>query len=893
MSATELPSRFDARTIEPRWQSFWASHQYFRAPEEPRHPTFVIPGPPPNVTGVLTLGHTLGDTVRDLFARWTRMRGQDTLWFPGIDHAGLATQIEVRRALARQGIRLENLSATEALHHMEEWKAERERHIEQQTRSGGFSIDWSRYRYTMDPGFARATREAFVRLYESGLVYRGERFVNWDPELMTAVSDLEVVHSEEEDDLLYVRYPWADGAPGGIVVATVRPETIFGDIAVAVHPADDRHRRQVGRQVRVPLTDRTIPIISDDLVDPAFGNGALKLTPRHDLLDYQIFGRHPELRLPPSILDPRGQLESEWVPLEFRGLDRKEARRKVADALALAGWVDRSEPIRHMVARSERSKAILEPRISEQWFVRMTQLSEPVVAAVRAGSVRLHPDRWGLTFFRWMEALEDWCISRQILWGHPIPVYYCDTCHAVMARVESPVRCTQCGGTSLRPDPDVLDTWFSSWLWPFAALGWPEETSDLRAYYPASLLVTGRDIMFFWVARMLMAGFYFTGQAPFDDVYFTGMLRDEEGRRMSKHLGNSPDPMMIIEEKGADALRFALIYPNPVDQDAAFGSANLDQARNFLTKVWNLVRFASPYLPVGMTAPTAAPVVGPDSPLEERWILSRWRRMSEELDAALEAFEPTVAAGVLYAFLWHDLADRYVEIAKESLSGRGGDIARRRSQGVLLFILERTLRQLHPFVPHITEELWHVLPHEGESLAVASWPRSEETPRDPAAEVAMDAVVEAIRMFRNLKAEQKIAVRTLPSSWLIPSGPRQAEVFRTQSPTIVRLARLGDLTVLEPGASRPAGGSAVTPQGEYFISGAPGGNADRESLTRERAKLAALLDKTRGRLADGSFLAHAPPEVVKEAEAKATELAERIQRIDAHLMATPESETAS
>ncbi len=892
MSRPVLPPRFEPHAIEARWQAHWAEGAYFRAPDRPRGTPFVVPHPPPNVTGTLTMGHMLGDTIRDTLVRWHRMRGEPTLWFLGIDHAGLATQVEVRRRLAKQGIRLESLPREEVLAHVEAWKREHESHILQQLRAGGFSVDWSRYRYTMDPAAIRATREVFVRLYDEGLIYRGERIVNWDPVLRTAISDLEVKHTEEPAELLYVTYPWADGSAGGLVVATVRPETIFGDIAVAVHPADERHRAEVGRSVRVPLTDRTVPVVADAAVDPTFGNGALKLTPRHDPLDFEIFRRQEGLALPPSVLSPTGHLEGEAVPERFRGLDRDRARAEVTEALRAAGRVARTERIVHSVGRSERSDAVVEPMLLTQWFVRMGPLAEPAIRAVRDGEVRFHPERWNLTFFRWMESLEDWCISRQVVWGHRVPVYYCDACRAPTAAVEPPAACPKCGGRQLTADPDVLDTWFTSWLWPFLALGWPEATADLAAYYPASVLVTGRDIMFFWVARMMMAGYHFTGRAPFADVYFTGMLRDAQGRRMSKHLGNSPDPLDIVRTWGADTMRFALLFPNPVDQDGAFGNATLEGSRNFLTKLWNLVRFTLGHLPEGAAERAAAPRLTEASALENRWILSRWSRTAHDLDAALAAFELTRAAGLLYQFLWHDVADAYVEIAKDALASARGPAAQRESRETLRFVLDRTLAQLHPMVPHVTEELWHALPHSGDALAVAPWPDPAEAVPDPAAETEMETVLDAIRTLRNLRAESHVPVSEVPAALVRPDAAGTDRILAAQETAVLRLARVRELRRLAPGADPPPRvARAVTARGEFFVelTGAAGG-AEAETLRRERERLVGLLAKAQARIGDAGFLSRAPAEVVREAESRARELAERLARIDQHLAEVPAGE---
>jgi len=884
VSASELPPRFDPASFEHRWQAFWAAEGYFHAPDVPPGPRFSIILPPPNVTGVLHLGQMLGDTIMDLLIRYHRMRAETVLWAPGSDHAGLATQVVVAQHLAREGVVLERLSREETVEHIDRWRVAHEARIREQAEAVGLSLDWARYRYTLDPMAVRATREAFVRLYQEGLIYRGDRIINWDVELESAVSDLEVEHEEEPAELLYVSYPWADGSEGGLLVATVRPETIFGDVAVAVHPKDERHRAAVGRTVRVPLTNHVVPVITDEAIDPAFGNGTLKITPRHDLVDYEVFRRHPELELPPSVLDPKGRLETELVPERFRGLDRDRARAAVAKALEEGHFLERTESIRHRVARSERTGVVIEPMLSRQWFVRMQPLAEPVVDAVRRGEITLRPERWTRTFFRWMEGVQDWCISRQVAWGHRIPVYYCGACHSEHAALEPLDRCPKCGQAELTPDPDVLDTWFTSWLWPFATLGWPERTAALAHYYPTDVLVTGREIIFFWVARMMIAGYHFTGSRPFSTVYFTGMVRDEEGRKLSKHLGNSPEPMDLIRQWGADALRWALVFPNPVDQDGPFGTPTLESARNFLTKLWNLVRFALPYFPEGTASPVRPPTVGGESRIEDRWILSRWSKTAQEVDDALSAFEFTAAAGALYHFLWHDVADQYVELAKERLQGKAGEPSARDARRTLGFLLERSLRHLHPLVPHVTEELWHVLPHEGEALAIAAWPSPSESKVDPEAELAMDAVLDAIRVFRNLRAEQHLPVNARPTAYARPTGVEVRELLEAEGATVARLTQLSGLHLLDAAAAPPSSSArAVTPFGEFYLAVPEVAETQSAALVKEREKLRQLLEKTRARLSDASFIARAPPEVVREAEAKARDLSERLDRIDAHL----------
>ncbi|MCI4343890.1 MAG: valine--tRNA ligase [Thermoplasmata archaeon] len=884
MTEPSLPSRFEPREIEARSQAAWAAAGTFRAPERPAGKPFSLILPPPNVTGVLTLGHMLGDTVMDLLVRYHRMRGEPTLWVPSVDHAGLSTQVAVRRALSKEGVRFEDLPREEALAQIEKWKVSHEQRILEQLAAGGFSLDLSRYRYTKDPAAVRATREVFVRLYHEGLIYRAERMVNWDPRLRTAISDLEVLRTEEAGSLVYLQYPWADGSPGGLEVATVRPETIFGDVAVAVHPEDPRHTSALGREVLVPITRRPIPVITDPAIDPAFGSGALKVTPRHDLVDFEVYQRHPGLPMPPDVIDERGRLSSDWVPEELRGLDRDVGRTRTLERLRAEGYVLREAPYRHSVARSERSEAVVEPRLSTQWFVRIQPLAAPAVASVREGRVRIHPDRWTLTFYRWMESIQDWCISRQVLWGHSIPVYHCPACDHDTVSVAVPEKCEQCGSAEIVSDPDVLDTWFTSWLWPFAVFGWPEPTADLAHYYPNSVLVTGRDIMFFWVARMMMAGEHFTGRAPFSDVYFTGMLRDETGRRMSKHLGNSPDPVDVMHERGVDAMRFALLFPNPTEEDGPFGTQTLEGGAHFLTKLWNLTRFSLLNLPAG-TPPPMPPRASPASTaLETRWILSRWRRTVEELDRALDAFEPSRAASAVYAFVWHDLADRYVEIVKENLLGHHGEPAAREARETLLFVIERTLRLLHPFAPHLTEELWHAVPHEGDLLATARWPVATEAPADPVAELEMETVLEAVRLLRNLRAEEHVPQASVPPGWIRPAGPQVAALLERERGTLERLGHVHPLVFLDSSTPAPTGaGSRVAALGECYVERPASVPEESETLRKERAKIVALLEKTRGRLADPGFRARAPAEVVREAEEKVRELSERVLRIDEHL----------
>ncbi len=889
--ASELPKRYDPASFEAKWQTFWEERGLFRAPDLPgAAPHWTIVFPPPNVTGILTFGHSLQGTTQDLLCRWQRMKGVPTLFLPGLDHAGVATQMAVRKALEKQGVNVSRISKEELHSRIEEWRKEKEQYIRRQLTAHGLSMDWSRYVYTMDPRYCRAVRTAFQSLYRAGLVYRAERMVNWDPKLLTALSDLEVIPTETHGKLWYVRYPSADPAEAargeGFVVATTRPETIFGDVAVAVNPEDERHRAWVGRKVVIPLTERAIPIVTDPAIDPTFGTGGLKVTPSHDKVDHDIALRHPELPSKRDTLDERGRLTSEFVPERFRGVERFQARKAIVEELQASGLLVKEEPHTHNVGHSERSEVPIEPRLSTQWFVNTSHMGLRALEAVRQGEVKIVPDRWVKTYYNFMENLEPWCISRQVVWGHEIPVWYCDTCGAYDAYDSAPAKCPKCGGTKLHQDPDVLDTWFSSWLWPFATLGWPEATPDLAAYFPVSVLGTGSDIVFFWVARMIMGSLQFLDRPPFPYVYLTGILTDRQGRKLSKHLGNSPDPLELIEQWGADAFRFALLFPIPVEEGGAWDPQRMmEGGRNFLTKVWNLNRLLATLGP----APAAQKVDVASLPLMDRWLASRWSRTAEVVDQRLSSFDLTGAAGALHQFVWHEMADWWAEAAKDRLNGREGKAAQEASLQLGWQVLERTLRLLHPFVPHITEELWHHAPHDGASLAVARWPSPEELPRDPRAEEDGAALQELVRGFRTLRSDAKIPLDARPGAQVRPRTAAAGRVLALAegSATITQLARLGPLHLLGPEAKDPEGARAlVTEVAEIFLL-APAGAApaaeELVALRKERDLVADLLTKTRARLADPTFRARAPPKVLAEAEKKEKELADRLALLEQHL----------
>jgi valyl-tRNA synthetase len=826
----------------------------------------------------------------DVLVRYHRMRGRPTLWLPGVDHAGLSTQMAVRKHLESQGRSVAGFQREDWMREVEAWRAEKERYIGQQWRAHGFSLDYSRYAYTLSPEYSRAVRRAFVTLYHRGLIHRAERMVNWDPVQRTALSDLEVVPQEEEGKLWYLRYPAADdpGSAEGaaLVVATTRPETLFGDVAVAVHPADERLASWIGRRVRLPLTGTEIPVVADPAVDPTFGNGALKVTPSHDPVDREIAARHPELPQDREVLDEEARLTGTFVPEALRGLSREEGRQRTVALLREKGFLEREESYRHTVGYSDRSDVPIEPRVSLQWFLDVGEMGRAARRDVENGAVRITPEYWTKTYFHFIDHLQPWCISRQVAWGHPIPVYRCPRCGSEDAYEETPARCPRCGAEGLRPDPDVLDTWFSSWLWPFATLGWPDPTDDLERYFPASVLVTGSDIVFFWVARMIMGSEALLGRPPFPHVYLTGILRDHDGRKLSKHLGNSPDPLELIERWGADAFRVGLLFPLPTEEGGAWEPEKASEGgRNFLTKVWNLVRMLEGYLPAGLPPPSEGFLPPQDAPLLDRWIISRYHGLLEDLPRRLDAYEFTPGVGELYQFLWHELADWWAEAAKPRLSGREGESSRRQACATGLYVIEGSLRALHPFAPHITEELWQTLPHSGSFLAVAPFPAPG--PRSPEVERLGSALTDWVVGYRTLRSESRVPPDARPRAFLRPRTPegRTLGGLAPELEVVRQLSRLASVEVLDEGAAPPAGALALTTgSAEFYLEPPASVVADaRAALEKERAKVEEWLEKARARLSDPTFQARAPPAVVEETRGKLRELEERRRLLEEQL----------
>ena len=875
----ELAKTYDPQAVEPAVSEQWLQSDAF-APHGGEE-SFCIVIPPPNVTGTLHMGHAFSYTLQDVLVRWRRMQGRNTLWQPGTDHAGIATQMVVERLLDQEGVHRRDLGRERFLDRVWQWKEHSGGTIIRQLKRLGCSCDWSRERFTLDEGLSRAVREVFVRLYEEGLIYRGKRLVNWDPVLETAVSDLEVVHEEEEGHLWHMCYPLADDPERHVIVATTRPETMFGDAAVAVHPDDARYQDLVGREVLLPLTERRIPVIADEYVDMEFGTGCVKITPAHDFNDYEVGRRHGLPML--NILTTRAHLaDVPEVPEAYRGLDRYEARERVVADLDAAGLLYKVEPHRHAVGRGDRSHAVLEPYLTDQWYVKIQPLADPAIEAVENGDIRFVPRHWEKTYFEWMRNIQDWCISRQLWWGHRIPAWYCEDCDHVTVARETPERCAGCGGARIRQDEDVLDTWFSSGLWPFSTLGWPDDTEELKTFYPTDVLVTGFDIIFFWVARMIMLGLKFTGQAPFRDVYIHALIRDAQGQKMSKSKGNVIDPLVMVEEYGADALRFTLAHMATPGRDVKLDVERIAANRNFMNKIWNAARF------VFMNRGEAAPDMDVAPALDvNRWLLHELDGCIRAVDEALAAYRFNDAAATLYGFVWGTYCDWYVEAAKVALQGED-EAAREETRTVMVTALDTWLRLLHPFCPHISEALWQSLhgraAEDGsEMLVTAAWPE----PRWNAAAYTEAAArtrraMDVVSAIRSIRGEMNIAPgRRIAAAIACDEGLRA--VLEPQAALVMTLARLARLDWLDADAEPE--GAAVAPLGDANVyvplAGLVNVRAELARLGKNRARLEKDIAKLEGRLANPQYRANAPEAVVHKAEAELADLRARLDEVEA------------
>ncbi len=856
MTDKNLAPVYSPGDVEEKIYSAWLEQGFFRAPGDPDKETFTIVIPPPNVTGSLHMGHALDNTIQDILIRQKRMQGFDTLWLPGSDHAGIATQIKVEEHLAEGGISRYELGREKFLEHVWEWKEEYHARIVRQLQKLGVSLDWSRERFTMDEGCSRAVLEVFVSLYEKGLVYRGDYIINWCPRCHTALSDIEVEHEDKAGTLTFIRYPVLDNEEH-IIVATTRPETMLGDTAVAVHPQDSRYSHLIGKHVLLPLMERKIPVVADDYVDPEFGSGAVKITPAHDTNDFALAQRHSL----PSVIVIADDGTMTKDAGRYAGLDRYEARRLVVADLEQAGLVLKVEEHSHAVGHCQRCHTAIEPLLSKQWFVSMKPLAEPAILNVKNGNIRFVPERFTRVYLNWMENIRDWCISRQIWWGHRIPAWYCD-CGEMLVLLEAPTSCPSCGSSELVQDPDVLDTWFSSGLWPFSTLGWPEDTADMAHFYPTDVLVTGYDIIFFWVARMIFLGLEFTNDIPFHTVYIHGLVRDATGRKMSKSLGNGVDPLEVIDGFGADTLRFTLITGQAPGNDLRFRQENVENSRNFANKIWNASRFV--LMNLDDFSVDQVDLSGEISDADA-WILHRYNQTVAEVNRQLDLYELGHAARLIYDFLWSDFCDWYVEMAKIPLYNKEPGADRDKVRSVLTFVLDRTLRLLHPYMPFITEEIWQKLPRYGETIMLAPWPVYDESLNYPAAYERMNLVMEVTRNIRFLRTEVQIPPSKKASVVLHADSEVAYNALVSGLDTMKKLAFVDDALIIRELEEKPRHAlSAVSHGVDIYLplAGLIDLSGEVARLEKELKSLDEELARSKNKLANAGFLSKAPEDVI-------------------------------
>lgn len=864
MSENNIPTVYNPNEVEAKWYRHWEESKYFHAEVEKDKPPFSIVMPPPNVTGQLHMGHALDNTLQDILTRWRRMQGYNALWIPGTDHAGIATQAKVEEQLAKEGQTKYDLGREKFLERVWAWKEQYGNRITTQLRHLGASCDWDRERFTMDAGCSKAVAEVFVRLFEQGLIYRDYYITNWCPQCQTTISDIEVEHQDKPGQLYYIKYPSKDNPEEYIVIATTRPETMLGDVAVAVNPEDERYLHLVGKTLVLPIVGRELPVIADAYCDPTFGTGAVKMTPAHDPNDFEIGRRHglPELQ----VIDKYGKMNEQAG--KYQGLDRWECRKQIVRDLEAMGALVKVEDMSHAVGHCYRCNTAIEPMLSKQWFVKMKPLAEPAIEAAKDGRIKFIPERFTKIYLNWMENIRDWCISRQLWWGHRIPVYYCQDCGAMVASTTPITKCGQCGG-KVEQDPDVLDTWFSSALWPFSTLGWPDKTPELEQFYPTSVLVTGRDIIFFWVARMIFSGLRFMEQEPFKEVFIHGLVLDSLGRKMSKSLGNGVDPLDVIESHGADSLRFMLITGNTPGNDLRFQFERLDGARNFANKLWNASRFAMMNL-----SDYDAKAKGSAYTLADRWILSRLQGTASEVTDYLERYELGEAARVLYEFIWSGFCDWYIELAKPRLFGRTTPEDRVTAQHVLVQVLRQTLEMLHPFMPFITEEIWQKLPHQGETIMLAAWPKADATLRDETAENEMAVLIEVITAVRRIRGEMNVPPSKKAEVLLVATEESFRSILERNIAYIQGSANAEVKVFAELKEAPDQAASAVTRGVEIFVPLKGLIDLDKEiaRLNKELKAIQTDLARVQGKLNNQGFLAKAPAEVIEKEKDKEQEL---------------------
>ncbi len=859
-----LPKNYEPAAIEQKWFDVWEKRGDFHADEQSSRPAYAIVIPPPNVTGVLHMGHALNNTLQDILCRWKRMSGFEVLWMPGTDHAGIATQNVVEKQLTAQGQDRHEVGREAFVEKVWQWREESGGQIINQLKRLGASCDWERERFTMDEGLSQAVREVFVRLYNDGLIYRDNRLINWCPRCHTALSDLEVEHEEKKGHIWHLRYP-VIGSERCLVVATTRPETMLGDSAVAVNPEDERYQDLIGKKVRLPLVNREIPVIADDYADKEFGSGAVKMTPAHDFNDFAVGKRHGLEFI--NVLDESGNINE--LGGQYAGMTAPAARRQIVADLDALGLLEKVEDHTHAVGECYRCRSVIEPYMSKQWYVAVEPLAREAIAAVEDGRTKILPAQWEKTYYEWMHNIQDWCISRQIWWGHRIPAWFCDDCDQITVAMTDVKRCSHCGSVDVRQETDVLDTWFSSALWPFSTMGWPQQTEALKKFYPTSCLVTGFDILFFWVARMMMMGLRFMGEVPFREVYIHALVRDAQGQKMSKSKGNVIDPLTVVDEYGADAFRFTLSAFAAMGRDIRLSTERIGGYRHFVNKLWNASRFA--LLNLEDFDPAVMDFTDAQLPPAEQWILQRFDVTARQMNQALAEYKFNEAANVIYAFTWHEFCDWYVELSKQTLYGDDQE-ARRQTQMVLFTVLEGLLRLLHPLIPFVTEEIWQVLPGRRPTASImqATYPLGSKVVVDPAAVADMERVMEVVRAIRNVRGEldlppgQKIAVILNCKSEASVAAVRSGETAITSLARVDRLTIGMDVDRAEDVATQVAGDVEVMIPLQGLIN-----------LEEEEARLRKEIDKVQKdvdffarKLGNEKFVQNAPPQVLEKDRAK-------------------------
>ena len=871
--AKELATKYDPSEFEDKIYDFWQENKYFHAePDETKTPyTIVIP--PPNITGQLHMGHALDNTLQDILIRYHRMKGFDTLWVPGTDHASIATEAKIVEAMKQEGITKDDIGREAFLERAWDWRRQYGGRIVEQLKKLGSSCDWDRERFTMDEGCSKAVVEVFNRLYEKGLIYRGERLINWCPHCMTSISDAEVEYEEKDGAFWHLRYPFADGS-GYLELATTRPETMFGDTAVAVNPEDPRYKDKIGQMLILPLVGKEIPLIGDEHADPEFGTGVVKITPAHDPNDYEVGLRHDLPII--NVMTDDGRM-NENVPEKYVGMTTEECRKACVADLEEQGYLVRVEPMKHNVGTCYRCGTVVEPRISKQWFVRMKPLADPAIDIVRSGKVQFVPSRYDKTYFHWMENIKDWCISRQLWWGHRIPAWYCDDCGEITVSRGTPCKCEHCGSEHIHQDEDTLDTWFSSALWPFSTLGWPDETPELKHYFPTNTLVTGYDIIFFWVARMIFSSVEQMGTYPFDTIFIHGIVRDELGRKMSKSLGNGIDPLVVIDKYGADALRFTLVTGNSPGNDMRYSEKKVEASRNFGNKIWNAARYILMNLD-GSEGPAKLPAAE-DLAIEDKWILSKFNTLCKEVSENIDSYELGVALAKLYDFIWDLFCDWYIEISKIRLQegGKGAETAK----AVLIYCMDGMLKLLHPFMPFLTEEIWQSLPHEGDTIMLAPYPEYTDALDFSAEETEFERIMTAVRAIRARRSEMNV-----------PPSKKSAVHFDTPFEDtfrsgVVYIQRLASATEVTVGGDFDTEGAVniVTADAQIYLpmNELVDLDAERERLTKELEKAQKDLAFFEKKLNNPGFVNNAPAAVVEKDRASAEKIKDKINLLEESL----------